>query len=157
MWLLELKLLVLGKQQQCSRWPHYVSLSVHLLINHQGKHFQAWRMQAAGSCTARRFPLEDSLLNSYSRKECISGICMLAAAGIYYNLHYNWRLNQSHFCLRRMPRTPLQQYMWMCSKPFILNCVRPPGPLSLYRCVLTGWVLVAHCSTRQREENKAVS
>lgn len=35
-------------------------LLARLLMNHQGKHFQAWRMQKSGSCTARRFPLEDS-------------------------------------------------------------------------------------------------
>lgn len=59
-------------------------LLVHLLMNCQGKHFQAWRMQESGSCTARLFPLEDSLTNSYSRQEeGISGICMSLSTGIY--------------------------------------------------------------------------
>lgn len=40
-----------------------------LLMNHQGKHFPARRMQEAGSGTARRLPLEDSLLSSHGRKE----------------------------------------------------------------------------------------
>lgn len=60
-------------------------LSVRLLMNHQGKHFPARRMQESGSCTARRLPLEDSLQSSSGRKgECSSGMCMSASTGIYW-------------------------------------------------------------------------
>lgn len=62
-------------------------LLVRLLMNHQGKHFPAWRMQESGSCTARRLPLEDSLLSSYGRKEeCSRGTCMSASTGIYWGI-----------------------------------------------------------------------
>lgn len=77
---------ILSKQQQRSRWPHYVLLSFSMRLD-EGKHFQTWRMQESGSCTARRFPMEDSLLNSYSRKEeCISGICTPSSIGISWGI-----------------------------------------------------------------------
>lgn len=61
-------------------------LLVRLLMNHQGKHFPARRMQEAGSGTARRLPLEDSLPSSHGRKESSSAMCMSASTGIYWGI-----------------------------------------------------------------------
>lgn len=67
-----------SRQQHCSDDPIMSCfLLVRLLMNHQGKHFPARRMQESGSCTARRLPLEESLWSSSGRKgECsMSGAC----------------------------------------------------------------------------------
>lgn len=55
-----------------------------LLMKHQGKHFPARRMQEAGSGTARRLPLEDSLLSR--KEESSSALCMSASPGIYWGI-----------------------------------------------------------------------
>lgn len=76
---------ILSEQQQRSGWPHYVSLSlVRLLMNHQGKHSQGWRMQGAGSCTAR-LVVEDSAERD-SGKERGSGTRTASATGIYWGI-----------------------------------------------------------------------
>lgn len=75
-----------SRQQHCSDDPIMSCfLLVRLLMNHQGKHFPARRMQESGSCTARRLPLEESLWSSSGRKgECSRGMCMSASTGIYW-------------------------------------------------------------------------
>lgn len=59
-------------------------LLVRLLMNHQGKHFQGWRMQGAGSCTAR-LAVEDSAERD-SGKERGSGTRTASATGIYWGI-----------------------------------------------------------------------
>lgn len=130
-----------------------------LLMNHQGKYFQVWRMQESGSCTAR-FPMEDSLLNSSSSKEeSISGVCVPSSIGIYWGISCitigEWA---NRFSLQRVPSTPQQQHMWMHSLPFTQRCARPPFP-GLLSAILpyTQWLFWLLASVGGRQESKAAS
>lgn len=137
-------------------------LLVRLLMNHQGKHFQAWRMQKSGSCAARRIPMEDSLLYSYGRKEeSISGICMSSTIGIYWgitcittadwtDLIFVCRGCRGLHCSNI--RECIQNHLfWTAPDCFSRTPVITPP------CTRRVIVLVAHFSKRQRQESKAVS
>lgn len=79
---------VLSEQQQCSRWPHYVLLSVSTFLDEPSrktfsslKNARAWQLHCKEVSSGRQ------LLNSYSRKEeCINGICMSSSTGIYWGI-----------------------------------------------------------------------
>lgn len=110
-------------------------LLVHLLMIHQGKHFPAWRMQESGSCTARRLPLEDSLLSSYGRKEeCSRGTCMSASTEIYWGItcitSEDWT-NLIFIC--RGDWVLHCSNIWESIQTIYSHCTRPavPGLLSL--------------------------
>lgn len=130
-----------------------------LLMNHQGKYFQVWRMQEAGSCTAR-FPMEDSLLNSHSSKEeSSSGVCVPSSTGIYWGISCitigEWA---NLFSLQRVLSTPQQQHMWMHSLPFTQCCARPPFPGLLSATLpYTQWLFWLLASVGGRQESKAAS
>lgn len=120
-------------------------LLVRLLMNHQGKHFPAWRMQESGSCTARRLLLEDSLLSSYGRKEeCSRGTCMSASTGIYWGItcitSEGWT-NLIFIC--RGDRVLRCSNIWESIQTIYSHCTRPavPGLLSLCCWVLSGRLL----------------
>lgn len=114
-------------------------------MNHQGKHFPAWRMQESGSCTARRLPLEDSLLSSYSRKEeCSSGMCMSASTGIYWGItcitSEDWT-NLIFVCRRDWVLSCSS--IWESIQTIYSHCSRPAVPGLLSLCC---WVLLAIAS-----------
>lgn len=137
---------ILSKQQQCSRWPHYVLLSFSTSLDEASrkifpslKNARVWQLHCKEVSYGRQLA-EQLQQEGGAHQRHLHVIINRDLLG--HNLHYNWRLYRSHFCLQRVPSTPLQQHTWMHSKPFILNCTRPafPGLWSLYHCVLTGWL-----------------
>lgn len=138
---------ILSKQQQRSRWPHYVLLSFSTPLHEPSrKTFSSLKNAKVWQLHCKEVPSGRQLAEQLQQQGGVHQWhlhVIITKDLLGHNLHYNWRLNQSHFCLQRVQSTPLQQHMWMHSKPFILNCTRPafPGPSSLYRCVLAGWLL----------------
>lgn len=119
---------ILSKQQQCSRWPHYVLLSFSTSLDEPSrktfsslKNARVWQLCCKEDSYGRQLAVQ-------LRKEGGEHQWHLHVINnrdlLGHNVHYNCRLNLSHLCLQRVPRTPLQQHTWMHSKPLILNCTR---------------------------------
>lgn len=111
-------------------------LLVPLLMSHQGKHFPARRMQESGSCTARRLPLEDSLLSSHGRKEeCSSAMCMSASTRIYWGITCITSKDWTNliFVCRGDRVLCCSSSIWESIQTVYCHCSRPavPGLLSL--------------------------
>lgn len=99
---------ILSEQQRCSGWPHYVSLSFSTIKENTFKAEECKRLAAAlqglpwkTAWTGQR-GVQQRHLHVISNRDLLG-----------HNLHCNWRLEQSHFRLQRVPSTPLQQHLWM--------------------------------------------
>lgn len=127
-----------SRQQQCSRWPHYVLLSFSTSLDEPSrktfsslKNARVWQLHCKEASSGRQ-PAEQ-LRKEGAQQWHVHVSIHRDLLG--HNLHYKWRLNQSHFCLKRGPSAPLQQHMGKHSNPLLpLHqpcCSRTPVTLLL--------------------------
>lgn len=128
-----------SRQQQCSRWPHYVLLSFSTSLDEPSrktfsslKNARVWQLHCKEASSGRQ-PAEQLRQEGGVQQGHVHVSIHRDLLG--HNLHYKWRLNQSHFYLQRGPSAPLQQHMGKHSNhlfPLHHTCrSRTPVPLLL--------------------------
>lgn len=128
-----------SRQKQSSRWPHYVLLSFSTSLDELSrktfsslKNARVWQLHCKEASSGRQ-PAEQLRQEGGVQQWHVHVSIHRDLFG--HNLHYKWRLNQSHFCLQRGPSALLQQHTGKHSKHlFPLHqtcCSRTPVTLLL--------------------------
>lgn len=103
-----------SRQKQSSRWPHYVLLSFSTSLDELSrktfsslKNARVWQLHCKEASSGRQ-PAEQLRQEGGVQQWHVHVSIHRDLFG--HNLHYKWRLNQSHFCLQRGPSALLQQH-----------------------------------------------
>lgn len=135
-----------SRQQQCSRWPHYVLLSFSTSLDEPSrktfsslKNARVWQLHCKEASSGRQ-PAEQL----GRKEECSRGTCMSASTGIYWGItcitSEGWT-NLIFIC--RGDRVLRCSNIWESIQTIYSHCTRPavPGLLSLCCWVLSGRLL----------------